>query len=149
MANKADLHQFLVDTAQIFPVQATRDKNRLWDLASNYLWARIYKKEINYDKALSWLIDNLKKNSYFPDITTIAESLKYGEVKPICESCADEGSLLVVTLPNGYTYHFTVSSTGKPMSEVKSGLEQKFGQCTYKIYPKGTLIIGEQRWEPD
>ena len=149
MANKADLHQFLVDTAQIFPVQATRDKNRLWDLASNYLWARIYKKEINYDKALSWLIDNLKKNSYFPDITTIAESLKYGEVKPICESCADEGSLLVVTLPNGYTYHFIVSSTGKPMSEVKSEKKQKFGQCSYKIYPKGTLIIGEQRWEPD
>lgn len=152
MANKADLHKFLVDVSQIFPVQTTRNKERLWELASNHLWCHIAKKEINYDIALSWLIDNHNKsgkNSYFPEIPTIAEALKFGEVKPYHRECVNEGSLLVVTLSSGFTYEFAVSGIGKLIDDLKADIKRKFGDCTYKFYPKGTVIIGSKVCLPE
>lgn len=141
MANKADLHKFLTDVSQIFPVQSTRNKERVWELTSNHLWGQIFNKEINYDIALSWLIDN-HKNSYFPDIKLIGESLHNAIVKPFYRECVDEGSLLVVTLASGFTYEFTVSGIGKSINDLKGDIKRKFGDCTYKFYPKGTVIIG-------
>ncbi len=148
MTNKENLHKFLVDVSQIFPVQASRNKERVWEIASKYLWEGIYKKEINYDIALNWIIVNHKKNTYFPEITFIAEALKYAEIKPFHRECADEGLLLVVTLTSGYQYKFTVSSIGKPIDVIKSSIKQKFGDCTYKFYPKGTVIIGNNVFMP-
>jgi hypothetical protein len=154
MNEEMNLQDMLSELLRFYPITNRKDEDIAKDMITYHecILENVYKSNQKYDweKCLKYILTH-RIYKTFPSIPEILEALPYSlkKEKAKSESCADEGFLLVVTLPNGYTYHFTVSSTGKPMSEVKSGLEKKFGQCSYKIYPKGTLIIGEQRWEPD
>lgn len=148
MTNKTDFSQFLMDVSQIFPISSSRTKERVWELTTDYVWWKIAKKEIDYKKAINWLIDNHKKNGFFPEPSLIADALKNAEIKPIYRESVADGALLVVTLSSGQVYEFTVSNVGKHIDALKANIRQKFGDCTYKFYPKGTLIIGGQVFMP-
>jgi hypothetical protein len=62
---------------------------------------------------------------------------------------ANEGALVVITLPNGVRYDFTVSGIGRPIENIKEEIKNKYGKYPeIKTYPKGTVIIGDKVFTP-
>lgn len=137
------IFEFLQELASFFPLDEKEDmiRKRI-SIYTEILKAEVTKSKSEYDfrKVIQWFLSNYKYKS-FPNMATILEALPNGEISKISERCKDEGALLVVTLSSGYTYEFTVSHIGKSIDVLKASIKQKFGDCTYKFYPKGTVIL--------
>ena len=135
------IFEFLQELESFFPLNETDDiiKKRI-AFYTEILEAEVAKtgKSYNYRQITEWFLKTYKYKS-FPALPNILEALPHGEVQSYKE-CSDEGSVLIVTLASGYQYQFTVSGIGKPIDDIKSTIKQKFGDCTYKFYPKGTVI---------
>ena len=143
------IFEFLQELECFFPLNEAEEmvKKRI-SFYADILKSEMAKtgKSYDYRKITQWFLKNYKYKT-FPSLANIIDALPNGEVQPYKE-CKDEGSLLVVTLASGYTYEFTVSGIGKSINDLKSDIKRKFGDCTYKFYPKGTVIIGGKVFMP-
>lgn len=144
------LQEMLEELLRFYPIK-DRSKN---DIAQDMVTYRelileyVYSSNERYDweKCLKY-IQTHRIYKTFPSIPDILEALPYSLQQKKVQKCVDEGSLLVVTLPSGYTYEFTVSGIGRSIEDIKADIKRKFGQCEYKFYPKGTVIIGSKVFE--
>lgn len=143
------IFEFLQELESFFPLNEPEEmvKKRI-SFYADILKSEMAKnnKDYNYRKITQWFLKNYKYKT-FPSLANIIEALPNGEVEKYVPS-SDEGSLLVVTLASGFTYEFTVSGIGKSINDLKADIKRKFGDCTYKFYPKGTVIIGGKVFMP-
>lgn len=133
---------FLQQLETMFPLkEADEKKQRVFSLYVDVIEGEVVKngKEYDFQKILHHLIRTHKYKT-FPSVADIIEAMPIGEVTQY-EQCKDEGALLVVTLPSGYQYRFTVSASGKKREAIESDIKRRYGECTYQFYPKGTVIL--------
>lgn len=145
------IFDFLKQLNEFFPINESENKmNNRFKLYGEIIQGEIQKKGKDYDfkKVIQHLVKNYKYKT-FPSMPEILDALPYGEKLPTYNPSVNEGCLLVVTLPSGYTYEFTVSSIGKPIKQLEEDIKRKFGDCTYKLYPKGTVIIQGKVFYPE
>ncbi|MCM1003608.1 MAG: hypothetical protein NC408_04630 [Candidatus Gastranaerophilales bacterium] len=144
------IFDFLKQLDEFFPLSENEDKkNNRFSMYADIIEGEIQKtgKEYDFKKIIQYLVRNYKYKT-FPPMPEILDALPFGEIYRYSK-CANEGSLLVVTLPTGYQYEFTVSSIGKPLKQLEDDIKRKFGECTYQLYPKGTVIIGGKVYLPE
>ena len=143
---KQRMGEFLVDIAQIFPIPRGRNAERVIEETRTYLIGYCYNKNIDFERTKKTIFDNYT-GQYFPTPNLLLGYLLQNEIKSY-DSCVNDGSLLLITLPNGQQYEFVVSSFDKPLSKIKEDIERKHGNCTIEAYPKGTVIIGGKIFTP-
>lgn len=144
---RKDLENFLIDLSEIFPIEKNKNIEKVINEYTDYLLQFCLNKQIDFKKVKFAIYDKNKFNK-FPDLTTLKECLQVGEITQY-QQCKHEGALLVVTLPNGYKYEFTVSAIGKSIKEMKKSLKRRYGDCTIQFHPKGTVIIGDKIFQPE
>lgn len=133
------IKEFLLRLNYLFPIEGKRFEP-VCETYTDILLEKCLKRE--YDlKKLTSIIAQEWKLTKFPPVKFIIEQLPYAEVHHYSDIPANNGGLLVLTLPNGYTYKFTISSFGKPLEEVKKIYKKRYGECEIKFYPEGTTII--------
>lgn len=139
------LMDFLQQLEAMFPLKESDErKQRVFSLYVDILEGEVIKsnKEYDFQKILHHLIRTHKYKS-FPSVADIIEAMPIGEVTQY-QQCKNDDALLVVTLPSGYQYRFTVSAIGKDKKTIKQDVERRYGQCEWQVYPQGTVIIGEK-----
>lgn len=136
---KQKVSEFLFDIAQTYPVRGGNPDVVLEDTRT-YLVGYLYNKDIDFVQAKKLIFDNYDSKT-FPTPKVILSYLNQCEIKKY-EHCEDEGGLVVITLPNGITYDFTVSGIGRPLDDITNEIHEKYGKCDIKTYPKGTVRIG-------
>lgn len=139
---RKQLEDFLIDISEIYPISAKLNYEKVIEQYADYLLEFCINKQIDYKKAKHHIFDNYHYRN-FPDMQTFKESLFVAEVTQY-QQCKNEGALLVVTLPNGYQYRFTVSAIGNNQETIKKDVEKRFGNCNWQLYSKGTVIIDEK-----
>ena len=137
------LGEFLIDISQTFPIRQGLNADKVIENARTYLVGKLYNKEIDYQKAKTLMFDEYEKKNGFPEPKILYHYLIQCEIKHYDE-CVNEGSLIAITLPNGVIYDFTVCGIGKPLGVIKDEISKKYGSCTVKMYPKGTVRIGNK-----
>lgn len=140
-----NLFEFLRNLEAFYPLNESEDKvNKRLSSYVDILEGEIVKsgKKYNYDKVLKYIQMNYRYKQ-FPSLPDILEFMVQGEVKEIAE-CKDEGCLVVVTMPNGVKYPFEVAPFGKSVEEIKKHVISNYGNVEVRIYPKGTLLIGNE-----
>ena len=136
--------EFVRELAEFFPLTGTEEhQNKIFDSYVENLEGICIKNKCDYDwKKVLRAIQCTYTYSKFPPLADIIKCLPECRMyKPYVES-VDEGSLIAITLPNGRIYDFTVCGFGKPIGVIKDEINKKFGNCTVKKYPKGTVRIG-------
>lgn len=139
------LMDFLQQLEAMFPLKESDEKKqRVFSLYVDVLEGEVVKsnKEYDFQKILHHLIRTHKYKS-FPSVADIIEAMPMGEVTQY-QQCKDDDALLVVTLPSGYQYRFTVSAIGKDKKAIEQDVERRYGQCEWQIYPQGAVIIGDK-----
>ena len=139
---KQKIAAFLFDIAQTYPIRSGLNAEQVIEDTRTYLVGKCYNKKFDFDKAKSLLFDDYKQKS-FPLPKEILAYLMQSEIKNYHE-CENEGSLIAITLPNGITYDFTVCGFGRPLENIKQEIQNKYGDCEIKTYPKGTVRIGNK-----
>lgn len=140
---KTELKLFLEDLSIFLPVSTTRNKEDVIDKYSDFILEDCCKKDYKFSKIKKWILDNYKKSN-FPEVAFIKEAMQYGEIKNY-EVCKDEGKLIVVTLPNGRRYEFTVCGfASHDLNYYEKNIKKKFGQATVEIYPKEAQFVGDE-----
>lgn len=142
--------EFVKELAFFFPLTGTDEhKNRIFDSYVENLEgiALSNKCEYDWDKVLK-AIQRTYAFSRFPSLAEIIKCLPEGRIYKRYEECEGEGSLVVITLPDGRKYNFTVSGIGRPLSTIKDEILKKYGGCEVKTYPKSTVMIGNKIFEP-
>ena len=143
------IFEFLQELECFFPLNETEETVRKRIVFyTEILEGEVKKtgKSYDYRQITRWFLKHYKYKT-FPGLANIIEALTYGEVKT--QSCKDEGALLIITLTSGLKYGFTVSPIGKSINELKADIMRKFGNCSFKFYPKGTVIIGDKIFLPE
>ena len=136
------IKDFLVRLNSLFPIEGSRFEP-VCETYTDILLEKCLKKEYDFKKLLSRIAQEWKFTK-FPTAKFILECLPYSEVVHYSDIPVNKGGLLVLTLPCGYTYEFTISAFGQPLDEVKKTCQKRYGDCELKFYPEGTVIIGEQ-----
>jgi hypothetical protein len=93
------------------------------------------------------MFDTYEKKKGFPEPRVLYNYLAQCEIKHY-DISKDEGSLVLITLPTGIQYNFTVSGIGRSLGTIKQEIVDKYGDCKIEMFPKGTVIIGNQIIEP-
>ena len=138
--------EFLEELAFFYPPNIKdEDKKRLYSSYVENLEGIVISNKCEYDwKKVLQAIQRTYTFSKFPPLAEIIKVLpECVKVKPYQES-EDEGALVVITMPNGVMYDFTITGFGKPLSQIKSEIVEKYGNVQVKTYPKGSVLIGKQ-----
>lgn len=139
---KQKMSEFLFDISQTYPIRGGLNAEKVLEDTRTYLVGKCYKKEFDFDKAKSLIFDEYKQKT-FPLPKEILGYLLQAEVKSYKE-CADEGDLIVITLPNGVIYDFTVCASGRNINTITDELKFKYGTFEIKQYPKGSVLMGRE-----
>mgnify|MGYP007037000917 CR=1 FL=1 len=143
---RKQLENFLIDISEIYPIPTKLHYEKVIEQYTDYLHEFCFNKQIDFKKAKHYIYEHYQYRNY-PDMQTIKDSLYTAEVTQY-QQCVDEGALLVVTLPSGYKYRFTVSALGRKKETIEKDILRRFGECKYQFYPKGTIISGETVFTP-
>ena len=138
--------EFVKELAIFFPLTGTEEhQNKIFDSYVENLEGIAITNHCDYDwKKVLQTIQRTYTYSKFPPLADIIKVLPECKIyKPYIE-CADEGDLIVVTLPNGMIYTFTVCASGRNIDTISEELKFKFGTFEMKQYPKGTVMIGKE-----
>lgn len=146
MKTRQEIADFLHKLNSIFPIEGKR-VDAVFDTYTDILLEKCLKKEYDAKKLLSRIAQE-HKYSYFPTVKLILEQLPYAEIVHYGDIPPNEGALIVLTLTNGVIYAFTVTNSGKTMQELKADARRRFGECEIKMYPKGSVLIGNTVIEP-
>lgn len=133
---------FLFDISQTYPVLRGVNAEKVLEDARTYLVGKLYKKEIDFDRAKRLIFDNYDKRT-FPEPKVLYGFLSQCELKNY-HTTADDGSLVVITLPNKAIYSFEVTSFGRNLEDIKKEIIHKYGNVQVKTYPKGSVLIGKR-----
>lgn len=139
---KEKIGDFLMDIAQTYPIRQGVNAERVIENARVYLIEKLYNKEIDFQKAKTLMFDNYEKKNGFPEPRVLYNYLIQCEVRHYDPS-KNEGSLVVITLPNGYPYVFTIHGNSRPYNEIVDEIKFKYGSCKVETYPPGTVMIGK------
>lgn len=139
---KQKIGDFLIDIAQTYPIRSGLNAEQVIEDARTYLIGKCFKKELDFNKAKNLLFDEYKLKT-FPLPKEILGFMLRAEIKNYHE-CENEGALIVITLPNGLKYDFTVSGIGRHIETIKEEILKKYSDCDIKTYPKGTVRIGNK-----
>lgn len=119
------------------------DKNRLFSSYVENLEGICIANKCEYDwKKVLQAIQKTYTYSKFPPLADIIKCLPEGKIYKTYTPCKDEGSLIVLTLPDERKYYFTASAIGRALDKVKEEITLKYGDCHVEMYPKGTVVIG-------
>lgn len=143
--------EFVRELAFYFPLNGTDEhKNRIFDSYVENLEGICISNKCEYDwKKVLQALQRTYAFSRFPSLAEIIKCLPEGKIFKPYEECENEGALVVVTLPNGVRYDFTVSGIGRPIENIKEEIKNKYGKYPgIKTYPKGTVIIGDKVFTP-
>lgn len=88
------------------------------------------------------------KKREFPLLADIINFLPEGKIEKQYQPCKGEGSLVIITLPTGQKYSFTVCVYGKSKETIVDEIKTKYGICDVNIYPAGSVLIGNKVVEP-
>ena len=139
---RKQLEDFLIDLTDFYPIPSSKSFDKVIALSIDYLLQFCLNKEIDFKKALNSIFDKYKFKS-FPELSVIKESLLESEVKHY-GYCKDEGVLVVIEIPGIATYNFEISPMGRDLDTVKKEIISKYGNAKVSIYPKGTVMVGQQ-----
>lgn len=137
---KQKLGEFLYELSQTYPMRGGNPDVVLEDTRT-YLVGYLYNKDIDFVQAKKLIFDNYESKT-FPTPKVILGYLNQCEIKKY-EHCADEGGLVVMTLPNGAMYSFIISGFGRSIESIKKKVIDKYGNVDIQIYPKGSILIGK------
>ncbi len=139
---KQKISEFLFDIAQTFPIYRSGSIETVIEDVRTYLVGYLYDKEIDFSRAKKLIFDKHEKTT-FPTPHELLDALMKSEIVHV-KSSEDYEKVVVLTLPNGYKYVFTLCNTGKTLDEIKEECTHKYGECKFKTYPKGTVLIGDK-----
>lgn len=145
---REELTNFLIDLSDFYQIPAGR-KESIISQSVDFLLQFCLDKRINFAK-----VKNAVFNEYtyktFPDLAFLRDCLKRGEI--VYENVKDEGSLILVRLPDGYVYSFEVHNNGRSFKEIENQLRERFkdiGEIKIKHFPKGTDYVNGKIYLPD
>lgn len=137
------IKDFLVKLNYLFPLEGKRIET-VFETYTDILLEHCLRKEYDFKKLLSRSVQEWKLTRY-PTVKFIIEQLPYAEVVRYYSPAPDEGSLIVLKLPNGFAYTFTATNYAKSLKELMADCTKRYGECEIKIYPKGTIMIGNKK----
>jgi len=138
-----NIGEFLIDLSQTYPVTRGVNAEKVIEDARTYLVGKLYKKEIDFQKAKTLIFDNYDKH-IFPEPKLLYHYLAQCEVKNYSES-EGEGNLVVMTLPSGRKYTFTICGIGNSIYSIKESVKEKYGEyLKVEIYPAGAVMVGNE-----
>lgn len=142
--------EFVRELAFFFPLSGTDEhKNRIFDSYVENLEGICISNKCEYDwKKVLQTIQRTYTYQKFPPLADIIKVLPECKIFKPYQECENEGALIVITLPNGMKYDFTVSGIGRHIETIKEEILKKHGDCDIKTYPKGTVIIGDKIFTP-
>ena len=143
---REQIKDFLVKLNSIFPLECKRIEP-VFETYTDIILGRCLNKEYDFKKLLSLIAQNYKYTT-FPNARFILEQLPYAEIVHYEAPVANKDFLIVLKLPKGVVYCFTVADTGRSVKELKADYMKKYGDCEIKMYPKGTLLVGNEIIEP-
>lgn len=143
--------EFLRELAFFYPMQTSNEKDRekIFSSYVDNLEGIAITNKCDYDwKKVLQCIQRTYTYSKFPPLADIIKFLPECRIIKPYTPCKDEGSLIVITMPNGNTYQFTVCNWGKSLSQYQEEWKLKYkpdeyAQIKIKQYPAGTVIIGD------
>lgn len=142
--------EFIRELAFFFPLSGTEEhKNKIFDSYVENLEGICISHKCEYDwKKVLQAIQRTYTYTKFPPLADIIKVLPECKIFKPYQECKDAGSLIALTLPNGITYDFTISGIGRPLENIKEEIKNRYGDCEIKIYPKGTIRIGNKYVSP-
>ena len=149
--------EFLRELAFFYPMEKKedKDKEKIYSSYVDNLEGIAISNKCEYDwKKVLQCIQRTYTYAKFPPLADIIKFLPECRIEKAYKPCKDEGSLIVITMPNGKKYQFTVCSWGKSLDRYKEEWQLKYKPEEYekiKIeqYPAGTVIIGDTIFLPD
>lgn len=141
-----EIINFLTKLNSIFPMENKR-VDTVFETYTDVLLEKCHAKEYDLKKLLSLIVQDAKYMT-FPSLKTILGFLPTAEIVHYSKPVANADSLIVLTLPSGFMYSFLVGAEGKTFKELKSDCMRRFGECEIKMYPKGSVLIGNTVIEP-
>ena len=138
--------EFVRELAFFFPLSGTEEhKNKIFDSYVENLEGIVISNKCEYDWAkVLKAIQRTHAFSKFPSLAEIIKCLPEGKITKPYQECEGEGSLVVMTLPSGRKYTFTVSAIGRPIGVIKDEITKKYGGCKVEIYPAGAVMVGNE-----
>lgn len=138
------INKFLSDLELFYPYKGTEEnKIRVFETYQENLEGITLTNKCEYDwKKVLMAIQRGYKKREFPTLADIINFMPEGKIEKEYKPCKDEGSLIVVTLPNGTIYPFTVSGVGNQDKKIIDEIKKKFGTCEVKTYPSNFQLIG-------
>lgn len=147
-ASQNELEIFLEDLSVFFPISSTRNKKEVIEHYAKYLLKYCENKNYKFSQVKKYIIENYTKTN-FPEILVIRNALPQGEIRNYQETIHD-GELVVITLSDGRKYNFTVTGHDvKSLNDIKQEIKQMGVYPKIEIYPKGTVVIGNDIFEGD
>lgn len=143
---KKQIKDFLMHLTYLFPLEGKRLEPVL-ETYSDILLEKFLKKEYDLKKLTSYIVQNYKFRT-FPTAEFILECLPMAEIHKV-NNVVNEGEVIIMKLPNGMMYSFTVTGYGKHLTEIEGRLKGQYGECVVTRHPKGTTLIGTRIFEPD
>lgn len=142
--------EFVRELAFFFPLSGNDEhKNRIFDSYVENLEGICISNKCEYDwKKVLQTIQRTYTYQKFPPLADIIKVLPECKIFKPYQECTNEGALVVITLPNGVRYDFTISAIGRSLDSIKGEIKDKYGDCEIKTYPKGTVIIGDKVFTP-
>lgn len=143
--------EFIKELAFFFPLSGTEEhQNKIFDSYVENLEGIAISNKCDYDwKKVLQAIQRTYTFSKFPPLATIIECLPECVIQKPYQASTDEGSLIVLTLPNGVKYQFTVNGYGRSLDAIKDEIKEKYGMFPkIETYPAGTVIIGDEVFLP-
>ena len=140
-----NLLDFLRELEGFYPLNESEEKiNKRLSSYVSILEKEITKRNKKYDfeKVLRNIQMSYKYKS-FPSLPDILEFLNIGELKNV-QHVQGEGSLAVITLPNGAIYPFEIAPFGNEIEEIKKRISRVYGNYQLRTYPKGSVMIGTE-----
>lgn len=155
MTEEMSLQDMLTELLRFYPILNRKKEDIARDMVTyrELILRAVYdtNKKYDWDKCLKH-IQSTRTQRTFPAIADIIAALpysvKYENLYQEKHIDPKEGALLVITLVSGLKYAFTFSGWEKSVSELKKHCKERFGDCEIKLYPKGTVLIGNEVVEP-
>lgn len=144
------LLEFLFELTVFFPIRGAKKDDDIEKVLKSYeehLAPSVNGKGYDFKKLLRWIVDNYEYKA-FPEVSFIKNNLSKGA---IFNSSSKAGQLVVVSLPDGREYQFTVSGFGfNSIGDLKNKLYRHYGENSkFQFYPAGTVIIDGQVFTPN
>lgn len=136
---------FLTKLFALYPPECNSD-----DKFSFYSDVLSSDEEYDYNELMR-IVGREFKYKYTPSTSWLIEQRERCRIEKKIENetPVNEGEVIIMKLPSGMMYSFTVTGYGKHLTEIEGRLKGQYGECVVTRHPKGTTLIGTRIFEPD